>query len=472
MKFKRALNFTLSLVAIVGFGFFFASCTGKSMDGMVVFTQTSVNGLAGDLDKAAKSTIFAIDPNNVGQPAKLLTKDFYSASTPVISFDGVNMLFSAKKVENDNLQIWEMTLASSKIRQVTSFSGNCIDPAYLPNGRILFSSSSSKDTLRSGLPLFTCNLEGADLKQITFNHDTYRASSVLRDGRVLTINQSNLTDQKKSRLMVMRPDGTKAEFFYQGNMESTIFSKPFESSNGNIVFIESNSGSQKGTNITSISYNRPLHSRVNLTSGLKGDFRSVFPLSSGKLLVSYRAGESEKYRLYEYDPAGKALGKLFYEKDGFVIADIVVVEKLERPKKLPSEVDLGVKTGLLLCQDINVLDPEWLNKSAVLKKAASIEVMGIDSSMGIVPVEKDGSFYLKLIADKPFQIRTLDENGQILYQPCNWMWLRPNERRGCVGCHEDHEQVPENRVPLAVKNAPVNIPVHIVKIIEKKVSLE
>jgi hypothetical protein len=52
------------------------------------------------------------------------------------------------------------------------------------------------------------------------------------------------------------------------------------------------------------------------------------------------------------------------------------------------------------------------------------------------------------------------------------MWIRPNERRGCVGCHEDHEQTPENRVPLAVKNLPVNVPVHIKKINEKKVSLE
>jgi hypothetical protein len=41
-----------------------------------------------------------------------------------------------------------------------------------------------------------------------------------------------------------------------------------------------------------------------------------------------------------------------------------------------------------------------------------------------------------------------------------------------VGCHEDQEQTPENRVPMAVKNLPVNVPVHIEKIKEKKISLE
>jgi hypothetical protein len=76
------------------------------------------------------------------------------------------------------------------------------------------------------------------------------------------------------------------------------------------------------------------------------------------------------------------------------------------------------------------------------------------------------------MADKPFKIRTIDKDGNVLHGPCDWIWLRPNERRGCVGCHEDQEMVPENRVSLAVKKSPVVIPVHINKVVEKKVSLE
>ena len=72
------------------------------------------------------------------------------------------------------------------------------------------------------------------------------------------------------------------------------------------------------------------------------------------------------------------------------------------PKKLPSEVDMGVKTGLLLCQNVNVLNLNH-NESAPV---TAIKVMGKDSLLGIVSVEKDGSFYLKIKADMPFQIRT------------------------------------------------------------------
>jgi hypothetical protein len=190
------------------------------------------------------------------------------------------------------------------------------------------------------------------------------------------------------------------------------------------------------------------------------------------LLVSYRPSETERYALYEFDTVKKLLGNAIINTSDHDILEAVVVGKHERQKRLPSEVDMGVKTGLLLCQDINVLNTLPGNSNSTNTKATKIEVIGIDSSLGVIQVENDGSFYLKVKADTPFQIRTLDDNGRVLGQPCGWIWLRPNERRGCVGCHEDHEQVPGNRVPLAVKKLPVNVPVQISNVKEKKVLLE
>ncbi len=71
----------------------------------------------------------------------------------------------------------------------------------------------------------------------------------------------------------------------------------------------------------------------------------------------------------------------------------------------------------------------------------------------------------------PFKIRSLDKDGHVI-QSCDWIWLRPNERRGCVGCHEDQELVPENRIPLAVKKSPINVPVHMKKVKEKMIDTE
>jgi hypothetical protein len=271
--------------------------------------------------------------------------------------------------------------------------------------------------------------------------------------------------------MVMRPDGTKSELFYKGSNGSELSGRGMETDNGRIIFIESVKSNPGKGYLISVSYNRPLHSRLNLSSDIEGDFRAVCPQPSGKLLVSYRKTTTDRYALYEFDSENKSLGKLIYSNNDFDVLEVVDAVKHIRPRKLPSEVNAVIKTGLIMCQDVNVDDDPLKISGALLKKISKVEIMGIDSSMGVFKPSVDGSFYLKVIADKPFQIRTLDEMGNVL-RKCYWIWLRPNERRGCVGCHEDQDIVPDNRISLAVKKAPIGIPVHVNKIKDKMIDTE
>jgi hypothetical protein len=41
--------------------------------------------------------------------------------------------------------------------------------------------------------------------------------------------------------------------------------------------------------------------------------------------------------------------------------------------------------------------------------------------------------------------------------PSDCIYLRPNERWGCVGCHADNELAPYNTQPMAVKEAAVDL---------------
>lgn len=454
---------------------FLSSCREKNKEGMIIFTRTAVKSNSLNFDKSdsrryiSQAQIMELDLAKPKASEKVLTGNFYSACSPEISYDGKYLLFAAQQKQNDPWQIWEMDLNDLKSRQVTSSKENCTDPAYLPLGRLVFSKYSANDTLKAGHSLFTCNMDGSNMKRITFNPHTYLASNVLSDGRILTIGRQIFPEQGVPMYMVLRPDGTKSDLFYKGTEGSILSSPGMETNNGKIVFIESDKNTPEAGKLISINYNRPLHSRVNLSSEIKGDFHSVFPQHSGKLLVTYRKSESDRYALYEFDPETKALGKAIYSNNDYDVLEVLVAGKHERPKKLPSEVDMGVKTGLLLCQDINVLD---IQPSAAFSKSSRIKIVGIDSTLGFVDVAEDGSFYLKVMADKPFQIQTVDKDGHINRTPCGWIWLRPNERRGCVGCHEDPEMVPANRVPVSVKKSPVVIPMHINKVVEKKVSLE
>jgi hypothetical protein len=456
---------------------FLISCKKKSVSGKLIITQVpgtmrNYNFNSGDSWRyLPEARIAALDPDD---PSSLdvLTDDFYSACFPDISYDGKNMLFAAQQNQGDQWQIWEMNLNNRKYRNVISCDDNCADPVYLPGGRMVFSKLTINDTIRSGHALYTCNLDGSSLKQITFHPGSNFASTVLKDGRLLTICKLLLPEPENQMLMVMRPDGTKADMFYKSAPDFVNTCRARETSDGKIVFVEALSDKELSGDLVSIKYNRPLHSRENLTTEIDGSFNSVFPFQKDKLLVSYRNSPEERYALCEFDTEKKSLGRTLYQDKDYDIMDINAASKYERPKKLPSEVDLHVKTGLLLCQDINFMGLQDSLRKPAVPVASMIEILGIDSTYGVVKVEKDGSFYLKVLADTPFRIRTLDDNGHVIHGPCSWLWLRPNERRGCVGCHEDPELVPANRIPIAVRSDPKIIPVHITSIKDKTVELE
>ena len=259
--------------------------------------------------------------------------------------------------------------------------------------------------------------------------------------------------------MAMRPNGTKAELFYKGIDSSILNSKVYETTDGFVYFIEWENEKQNNGDIISIHRNRPLFTKVNLTSKITGGFYSVLPTQSGKIFVSYRPSDTSPVGLYNFSLNDNSLGESIYNHSDYHVLEPVLVESVTRPRNLPDDVDPKESTALLFCQDINVTGQQGDTNLTDMVKATRVEVLGINKSLGVVPVEEDGSIYLKVTANTPIRLQTLDENGKILYGPSGWIWLRSFERRGCVGCHEDHELAPKNFVPLSVTKPPVSIPV-------------
>ena len=476
---RKKLHLFYQNLIIFGFtGFVFLSCNNRSMEGMVILSQApeiheEVNYSSGSSWRyLPESRIVAIDPNDSEASATLLSESYYSACAPEISYDANFIIFSGQKNKGEIWQIYEMDLADLKVRQITSSNENCTDPAYLPGGRILYSKSNIDETGNTGHALFTCSLDGSEVKQITFNPNAYFASSILQDGRVLSISRELYPETKEGQLMVLRPDGTKAELFYQGAKGSNLYSSAAETSQGKIILIETDATSEKTGKLIAFDYNRPMHSRVELSKDMQGSFNSLRQQNNGNLLVSYKASENQSYGLYEFDIENKVLKNALYLDEKFNAVEAFKVEVKTRPKKIPSEVNMDSDSGLLLCQDIDFSGYDHLKKDSLISKGVKIEILGLDSSLGIVDVEKDGSVYLKVAADLPFQIQTLDKNGNVVNGPGSWIYIRPNERRGCVGCHQGNEMVPDNKQPLAVLKEPVVIPQLSRLIVEAKVESE
>jgi hypothetical protein len=72
---------------------------------------------------------------------------------------------------------------------------------------------------------------------------------------------------------------------------------------------------------------------------------------------------------------------------------------------------------------------------------------GAAAVLGQAAVERDGSFYVQVPADRPIRMELLDAAGHSVRAERDWFWMRPSEQRICVGCHAGPERAPENKVP-------------------------
>lgn len=68
------------------------------------------------------------------------------------------------------------------------------------------------------------------------------------------------------------------------------------------------------------------------------------------------------------------------------------------------------------------------------------------TELGTVPLAADGSFAVEVPADTPIAFQAVDGEGRSELNEMSWIFVRPGETRGCVGCHQPRQTAPP--VPL------------------------
>jgi hypothetical protein len=435
------------------------ACNRQPMKGMIIFTQVvpaelKLDSLTGGNWKyTAKSRIVAVDPANPGTIKAVLTDGFFAARSPEISFNGKKMLFAGQREKDGTWQIYELTFRKNKIRQVTDRKSDCTDPCYLPGNKIVFSSFNHNDSSAAGNSLYTCGLDGCCLDQITFHPNSDFSTSVLSDGSIVTLTWQVYPGKGKPVYLSMRPDGTKARLYYDNVNGRWFPGKIRELNDGRAVLVESESDNPEKGKLVSIESGRPLSSGQDISGREENSFFSVYPGRNGRLIVSCRKPGGKCFGIYEYDPVKRKLLGLIYEDKEYNSIEPVFVTSRVKPRDLPTEISVDKTTGLVMCLNADH------SRNASLKegKTAKIQVLGLKGLISEVPVAEDGSFYIDLTADSPVRFMTVNAAGEILRGPCSWIWIRRNERRGCIGCHEEPELAPENRVADAIKSMPVKV---------------
>jgi hypothetical protein len=88
---------------------------------------------------------------------------------------------------------------------------------------------------------------------------------------------------------------------------------------------------------------------------------------------------------------------------------------------------------------------------------AKVRVLTLDAQNGLArrlgeaAVETDGSFYIAVPPDQPVRFELLNASGKSIHEQKGWIWTRSGEEHGCVGCHEDKAQAPDNSWPQALR---------------------
>ncbi len=172
-----------------------------------------------------------------------------------IAYDGSAVVFAMRTPIDLNLaiddenqptwNIWEYTFDTQLLRQVISSVlsaeiGHDIAPHYLPDGRIMFSSTrqlrSNAVLLDEGKPQFEAfdesnnepafllhvmNSDGLSIEQVTFNQSHDMDPSVLFNGQVVFSRWDHAGPNNAINLYRMNPDGSELEMLYGQNSHDT-----------------------------------------------------------------------------------------------------------------------------------------------------------------------------------------------------------------------------------------------------------
>jgi len=172
-----------------------------------------------------------------------------------ISYDGSTVLFAMRSPVDLNLDlddedqptwnIWEYEIATDTLRRVvasdlTAEIGHDLGPHYLPDGRIIFSSTrqlrSNAVLLDEGKPQFAAqdedrdedafvlhvmNADGTGIEQVSYNQSHDFDATVLANGQVALSRGDNAGVNNAIKLYRMNPDGSELELLYGQNSPAT-----------------------------------------------------------------------------------------------------------------------------------------------------------------------------------------------------------------------------------------------------------
>lgn len=427
--------------------------------------------------------LYALRPGPGAKPQLLLDAGAGVLGSPSVTFDGHALLVAAALGGEKFFHVYRVPVEGGEPRRLTDGPFHDIDPAELPDGRIVFTSTRTGTFEEYHQPparaLFRMSADGTDIHPITATPIFDNEAKVLADGRLAFIRTDNFFDRGKveTHLHVLRPDGTDGHAEIAANVGADYgvrlrafgYGSPAPLPDGRLAFISS-----RGNFIA------PTGAPERDFQELPGPLGDLAPLPDGRLLGTVLRPDGKQWTsdvLAVIDPRdGQRVS--VYESAAGTIHSPVSLEPRPRPQVMPDFVDRSVAdrpgaTGFLLCQDARITTKTkagWDRVRAVRVLGAvplttrsshsHIVHVGHETvELGTVPLAADGSFFVEVPADMPLALQAVDAEGRSELNEMSWLYVRPGERRSCIGCHQPRQSAPatDSRPALALRAPPVKL---------------
>jgi hypothetical protein len=401
----------------------------------------------------------------------------------------------------------DTSLDGTPLKQLTVMSGvSDIDPLYLPGGEIMFSSTREPKYCMCNrhimCNLYTMNGDGSNIQQIGKSTLFEGHASLTASGQVL-YDRWEYVDRNfgdAQGVWIANPDGTRHAIYWGNNTNSpggVIDARTLPGNDSVMVCTFTSCHDRPWGAIALVDRQLGLDGKkpvvqtwpadaVNLVevgnydtfSRLAQKFEDPFPLSDQWFLASGMTGNKEETGIYLLGRDGSIV--LLHE-DAPGCFDPMPIRSTPPPPIIPNLVDLAQKTGTCYVTDVYegygmskvapgtakylrvVESPEkrfwtqtYWDGSGTQAPGMAWDDFNNKQILGTVDVEKDGSAYFEVPADKFLYLQLLDENGMMIQSMRSGMIVRPGETSACVGCHESRLGTFTNpaQTPIAMTKPP------------------
>ncbi len=403
--------------------------------------------------------------------------------SPSVSYDGKSIYVAMAADGESFYHIYRVPADGGSPERLTDGPFHDIDPAELPDGRIVFTSTRSGSFEEYHNPpsraLFVMQPDGSDIRPITFTPTFDNEPKVMSDGRIAFIRTDNFFDRAKveTQIHIIRPDGSDG-----------------------LTEIGADVGADYGVRLRALGYGSPaplpggklacISSRGNFiaTPGapeasfhkLPGGLGDLAPLPDGRLLATVLRPEVTRMIsdvLAVIDPSDNGVVGVYESPNGSIHSPVFLGPR-PRPPILADTVeseqtDNHNTTGFLYCQDVRFTrkyKADWeqirairvLGAKALTTRSSHSHIVHAGHEtveLGTVPIAPDGSFYVEVPADLPLALQAVDAEGRSELNEMSWIYVRPGETRSCLGCHHARRATPpvEIGVSQAMRARPLKV---------------